>query len=188
MVRTGVATVIAATVLLCPIQASTQADGGSEREGTLLAFFGGGRSKKSPLKKKERALALSVLSTLEKEAKLLLFTEDSGCKQCGKTERLLEDLASISPFLSLRVLTLGGSPVKASAFGVERVPAVILLDGEEKDAGIRYFGLPLGFEFEAFLQAIVNTAHGTSGLRPETIAGLAAVTRPVTVTVFVARH
>ena len=62
------------------------------------------------------------------------------------------------------------------------------LDGEEKDTGIRYFGLPLGFEFEAFLQAIVNTAHGTPGLRPETVAGLAALKDPVTVTVFVARH
>ncbi len=157
--------------------------------GTQLAFFGGGgSSKKSPLKKKEKELALAILSTLEKEANLLLFTESDGCKPCGKTEKLLEEVAGLSPLLSLRILTLGGSGEKASALGIDKVPAIALLDGEGRDTGIRYYGVPLGYEFEAFLQAIVNTAHGTPGLQPETVAGLTPVKNPVTITVFVARH
>ena len=156
--------------------------------GTLLAFFGGGGEKKSPLKKKEKELALTILSTLEKEASLLLFTESKGCKPCGKTEKLLEDLAGLSPLLSLRVLTLEGSGEKAADLGIDKVPAIVLLDGEGRDPGIRYYGIPLGYEFEAFLQAIVNTAHGTPGLQPETVAGLAPVKGAVTITVFVAQH
>jgi hypothetical protein len=158
-------------------------------QGTLLAFFGGGgSSKKSPLKKKEKELALTILSTLEKEANFLLFTESDGCKPCGKTEKLLEELAGLSPLLSLRVLTLGGSGEKAAALGIDKVPAIALLDGKSKDTGIRYYGIPLGYEFEAFLQVIVNTAHGTPGLQPETVAGLTPVKSPVTITVFVAQH
>lgn len=94
----------------------------------------------------------------------------------------------MSPLLSLRVLTLGGSGERASALGIERVPAIVLLDGRQKDTGIRYYGIPLGFEFEAFLQAVVNTAHGTPGLQPGTVAGLDNLTEPVTITVFVAQH
>jgi alkyl hydroperoxide reductase subunit AhpF len=140
------------------------------------------------LKKGERELARTVLSTLRKEAHLVLFLEDDGCKKCGRAERLLTELASLAPRLSLQTLSLGEHAERARELGIDKVPGIAILDGGKRSPGIRYYGVPLGYEFEAFLQAVVNTAHGSPGLEPETVAGLSLVKKPVTITVFVARH
>jgi alkyl hydroperoxide reductase subunit AhpF len=155
----------------------------------MLAFFGGGGSKhKSPLKKKQRELARAMLSTLEKEARLVLFSESDGCKDCGKAERLLTELASLSPRLTCDTLSLSEDAVRAAELGIDKAPGIAILNGEGKSPGIRYYGIPLGFEFEAFLEAIVNTAHDRPGLEPGTVAGLDRLEKPVTITVFVAQH
>jgi alkyl hydroperoxide reductase subunit AhpF len=129
-----------------------------------------------------------MLSSLRNEAHLVLFQNDDECRECGRAERLLTELAALSPRLSFHTLSLGEDAERARELGIDKAPGLAILDGKRKSPGIRYYGVPLGFEFEAFLQAIVNTAHGSPGLQPETIAGLSRVKKPVTITVFVARH
>ena len=157
--------------------------------GPVLAFFGFGKStEKSLLNKKDGELARTMLSSLRNMAHLVLFLEDDGCRECGRTERLLKELAELSPRLSLETLSLEEDAGRARELGIDKVPGIAILDGGKKSPGIRYYGVPLGFEFEAFLEAIVNTAHGSPGLQPETVAALSHVKKPVTITVFVARH
>jgi len=180
-------------MLACPRAGlGAEADGSAEaavrEERPLLAFFWGGNEKSGILKKGERSKAASILSGLEEEAELLFFTKADGCKECGRIEGLLAELSTLSEKLSHEILSLGSSPGRAAELGVEMAPAIVLLGKDGKDYGIRYHGLPLGFEFEAFIEAIVDTAHGTTGLEPGTVAGLGLVKKPVTVTVFVARH
>ena len=151
------------------------------------AFFGGGKDK-GILKKKERAAAVEILGDMETEAQLVFFNTTEKCKQCGDIERLINDLSGISEMIIPELLDFENDSSRAADLGVERAPAIVLLGRDGRDYGIRYYGLPLGYEFEEFLEAILNTARGTTGLAPETEAGLKSLTKPVTITVFVARH
>lgn len=185
--------VVLAIVFFLPFQAaaasSPHVSESSSSPGTLVALFRGDKVKpKSPLKKKQREMARTLLSGLEKESHLVLFSESEGCRECAKVKSLLEELSAMTPQLSLETLSLTGNAERAAELGIDKVPGIAILDGERNNSGIRYFGTPLGFEFESFLEAIVNTAHGSPALQPETLAGLSLVKKPVTITIFVAQH
>ena len=182
-----------AAVVVFSIEAGTftpsQASETPPSRGTMPALFGGEKAnQKSTLKQKQRKLARTLVSGLEKEAHLVFFSESGRCRECGKVKSLLEEITGMSPLLSLETLSLKVDTERAAELGIDKVPGIAILDGEGNDSGIRYFGTPLGFEFESFLEAVVNTAHGTPALQPETLAGLSLVEKPVTITIFVAQH
>lgn len=154
--------------------------------GDSLAFLfgGGGKKEKGVLGKKERALARERLAGLQGEARLILFAEERGCKRCDEAERLLEEIASFSDGVAVEVLSLSGDAGRAGELGIDKAPGIALFGAA--DTGIRYYGLPLGYEFEAFLGAIVQAAAGRAELAPATLAGLGELRNPVTITVFVA--
>lgn len=183
---------LAAAILISSVISmprSAPASQSSPQRATRLAFFGGGKAKqRSPLNKKQKKLARTILSSLEKDANLIFFSKSDGCRECGNVENLLDDLTSMSPLLSVETLSLVRDAQRAAELVIDKVPCIVVLDSEQNNSGIRYYGAPLGFEFEAFLQAIVNTAHRHPGLQPETMAGLSLVKKPVTITVFVAQH
>ena len=152
------------------------------------AFWGRGRSDDGVLKKKERAAATKVLAPLEGSVQLVFFSKSGKCKECSRIERLVRELSSLSGNVGFEVLDFGENAARAAALGVERAPAITILSGDGASYGISYYGLPLGYEFEAFLEAMTNVAAGTTGLESETAARLALVKMPVTITVFVAKH
>ncbi len=167
-------------------ESSRAADGGP----VLLALFGWGEKAKdgSPLDGKEKELARSLLGSLEGEARFVFFEKAEGCRQCAKVKALLEELASLAPALSLEVESMDAGGSRAASLGVDKSPVVAILGPQGKDTGIRYYGLPLGYEFEAFLRATAHAARGENGLARETVEGLARLDREVTIGVFVARH
>ena len=172
-----------------PMPRNALAAQSSSHPATILAFFGGGKAKqRSPLNKREKELARTMLSSLEKDANLVFFSESDGCRECGNVMDLLGELTSMSPLLSVETLSLTRNARWAAELGIDKVPGIAILDSEKNNSGIRYYGTPLGFEFESFLQAVINAAHHRPGLQPETVTGLGLVKKPVTITVFVAQH
>jgi alkyl hydroperoxide reductase subunit AhpF len=72
---------------------------------------------------------------------------------------------------------------KVAEYRVDKVPATVIRDG--KDYGLRYFGLPAGYEFSALLDAILSVSRGDSGLKEETRQKLQQLTQPLHLQVFV---
>jgi hypothetical protein len=56
---------------------------------------------------------------------------------------------------------------KADALGIKRIPAIAVL-GQEKDYGIRLYGVPSGYEFGTLIDAILDVSQGQSVLSDET--------------------
>jgi glutaredoxin-like protein len=66
---------------------------------------------------------------------------------------------------------------------VDKAPAFVVTG--EKDYGIRYYGVPAGFEFSTLLSLIELVGARNSGLRPETMTKLAGLTSPADIQMFV---
>lgn len=98
----------------------------------------------------------------------------------GEARRLLEELVA----LGNGRLTLSVPEDRADAFGVERFPAICVLP-EGTDRGIRYYGLPWGYELTSIVGACVEAGRAESPLAPDSLSALAGLTRDVTVDVFV---
>ena len=123
-----------------------------------------------------------MLAAVAAPVRLLFFEESIGCDACPPTRRLLEQLADLSPHISLEVLSLILDKDRAAQHGVDRVPAVVVSSpGRDR---VMFYGAPLGYELMSLLEAIRMTASADSGLSTESRAQLAGLTSPVHLQVF----
>jgi hypothetical protein len=131
------------------------------------------------------------LQALTQPVHLVYFTEGRGgliipgreCRYCGETQRLLEDVARCSPQLTLEVHDRITDPEAFAAHGVDKVPGLAVIGA--RDYGVRYYGLPAGYELATLLDVIVDVGRGTTGLTADTRAALAALPADVWLQVFV---
>jgi glutaredoxin-like protein len=105
------------------------------------------------------------------------------CGFCPETRQLLEELTGLTDKLKLTVYDVDKEPAKAAEYGVDKVPAIVVMG--EKDFGIRFFGIPSGYEFMSLLEAIVDVSRGETELSQETKEALKELDREVNIQVFV---
>ncbi|MGB9836751.1 MAG: protein disulfide oxidoreductase [Candidatus Saccharicenans sp.] len=105
------------------------------------------------------------------------------CTYCPETKQLLEELSGLSDKLKLVVYDVDKEPARAAEFSIDKVPAIVVMG--EKDAGIRFFGIPSGYEFMSLLEAIVDVSRGETELSQETKEALKKLDKEVNIQVFV---
>lgn len=118
----------------------------------------------------------------EPSVRIILFEQSIGCETCAATRRVLEQIAEDNPDVALETLNLLLDKEKAAEYGVDRVPAIIIVaPGCDR---IRYYGAPLGNELPTLLEAIRMAATGASHLSEQSRTQLKALSKPVSVQVF----
>jgi len=132
---------------------------------------------------RDRAQITKMFAALDQPVKFLNFTQTFECETCHDTRQLLEELTSISPKLSLEVFNFTLDKEVAAQYRIEKIPATVLVG--EKDYGIRYFGIPAGFEFASVIEDTLMLSKRDSGLEAETRQKLAAIAQPVHLQVLV---
>ena len=115
--------------------------------------------------------------------KLVHFTQELSIEYGRETRQLLEEVAALSDKLSLEVYNFLLDREKVAEYGVDKVPATAVRNG--KDYGIRFYGIPAGYEFASLLDAILEVSQGASALSQETKERLSEITQPVHLQVFV---
>lgn len=115
--------------------------------------------------------------------KLVHFTQELNLEYGRETKQLLEEVAATSDKISLEVFNFLIDKEKAAEYGVDKVPATVVRNG--KDYGIRFYGLPAGYEFSNLIDAIQSVSVGDSGLAEDTKEKLKAITQPLHLEVFV---
>jgi alkyl hydroperoxide reductase subunit AhpF len=115
--------------------------------------------------------------------RLAVFSQALADPESEQVRRLVEELAALDPRLSAESYNFVLDKEKAEALGITRIPAVAIL-GATKDYGIRFYGLPTGYEFGSLIDAVLDVSSGDSGLGPETRQALLDLGRPVHIQVF----
>jgi len=139
------------------------------------------------LKDEDREHIKNEFAGLENPVKVLVFTQPMECQYCAETRQLAEEISELSDQITLEVYDFEADEEIAQKYNVDKIPAtVIMQDGDTpKDYGIRFFGIPSGYEFATLIEDIKMVASGESGLSEETKAQVAEITTPVHMQVFV---
>ncbi len=117
------------------------------------------------------------LQPMTSPVKLVHFTQELNLEYGREARQLLEELAQLSDKLSLEIYDFLLDREKVTEYAVDKVPATAIRN--DKDYGIRFFGLPAGYEFAALLDAILAVSAGDSGLKPESREKLALLAQPL---------
>jgi alkyl hydroperoxide reductase subunit AhpF len=114
--------------------------------------------------------------------KLTVFASELGGESNSQTVALIREVAALSDQLSVTVLNPHIDREQAEAYGVTESP-VVVVEGA-RDYGIRFLGIPAGYEFSNLIDSIVAVSTGEAGLSEETKTALAGLTEDVTIKVF----
>jgi alkyl hydroperoxide reductase subunit AhpF len=123
------------------------------------------------------------LQQMANPVRLVHFTQELNLELGAETLQLVKELAGLSDKLSLEVCNFLLDEGKVTEYGVDKVPATVIRNG--KDYGIRFYGLPAGYEFSVLLDAILAVSKGDSGLLATSRTRLAQITQPLHLEVFV---
>ncbi len=137
----------------------------------------------SLLKEDQQKKLKEKFKELDGNVKLVVFTQEMECRYCEETRQLMEDLAGLSDKISVEVYDFVSDTDKVEKYKIDKIPATVI-EGE-RDYGIRFYGIPAGYEFVSLTNTIMAVSRGESGLSEETKAALKKLKAPVHLQVFV---
>jgi len=115
--------------------------------------------------------------------KLVNFTQALECQFCAETRQLVEEVAALSDKIEVEIYNFAIDKEKVEEYGVDKIPAIAILG--EKDYGVRYYGIPSGYEFSSLIEDIIDISRGEVELLPATRETLAGITESLHFQVFV---
>ncbi len=123
-------------------------------------------------------------ANLTNPVRIINFTQTLECQYCKETRQILEELAALSDKITLEVYNFVTDKDKVAEYNIDKIPATIIAS-PEKDYGIRYYGIPSGYEFASLLEDIEMISIGKHNLSNETVEKLKTINEPVHIQVFV---
>jgi glutaredoxin-like protein len=135
------------------------------------------------LKDEQRKEVSEQLAGLTGPVRLVMFTQDFECQYCADTRELTREIASLSDKVEAVIYDFVADKKEADAYGIDKIPAIAVVG--EKDYGVRFYGIPSGYEFVSFMEAIKMVSSGQSELSEATREALGEISDPVHLQVFV---
>ncbi len=138
------------------------------------------------INEKDAKVVRDRLAKLAGPVTLAIFTQEFECEYCRQTRELAEEVAGLSGGkIRTEVYDQVRDKAQADRMGIDKIPAIAVLGDKGRDYGIRFFGIPSGYEFSSLLESLEMVAKGDSGLPPATREKLRTLASPVNLQVFV---
>ena len=135
------------------------------------------------LSDRDREAVRKELEKLTGPVKLVVFSQElAAADLCRQNEQLVNEVAELSDKISVEVLNLAIDRERAAAYGVDQVPAIVV-EGA-RNYGIRFLGIPSGYEFSNLLDSMIVASSGEPALSDATKASLAGLASDVEIKVF----
>lgn len=115
--------------------------------------------------------------------RLIMFTQEVECQFCSETRQLIGEVASLNDRVKVEVYDFVADAEKARMFGVEKIPALVIM--ADKDYGLRFYGFPFGYEFRTLIDGILLASSGGADISEETKRKIREINVPVNIQVFV---
>lgn len=131
----------------------------------------------------EKELTQEVTVSFFTQGQSKLIVPGQECPLCEQTRQLLEEVAPLSPKIRLAVYDFQADKERVAEFGVDKIPATII--HTDQGYGVKYYGMPAGYEFATFLDGLLLVARGSSPLAAETKEELKKVDKDIHLQVFV---
>jgi alkyl hydroperoxide reductase subunit AhpF len=133
---------------------------------------------------RDEAAVKKEFEKLAGPVKLVTFSQElAAADLCRQNDQLVREVAALAPDrITVESLNLAIDRERAQAYGIDHVPAIVV-EGA-RDYGIRFLGIPGGYEFSNLIDSIILASTGEPGLTGPTRTALAELTSDVDIKVF----
>jgi alkyl hydroperoxide reductase subunit AhpF len=136
------------------------------------------------LNDRDREAVRAELAKMRGPVKLVVFSQalSATADLCQQNEALVREVAELADQVTVEVLNLAIDRERAEAYGVTDVPAIVV-EGA-RDYGIRFLGVPSGYEFSNLIDSMIVASSGEPALAEATKASLQGLATDIDIKVF----
>jgi glutaredoxin-like protein len=124
-----------------------------------------------------------ALGDLPNPVRLVMFTQEFECDFCRETRQLVEEVAGVHDQVTAEIRNFVLDKEEADSYAIDKIPAVAVVG--EKDYGIRFYGIPSGYEFSSLIESIRLASNGRPQLSPQGLDFVQRLEQPVHIQVYV---
>lgn len=111
---------------------------------------------------------------------------DEHCHYCEATQQILEEVTGLTDGkVQLVVYDIKRDTEIAKKYGIDKIPATVFLGKDDKDFGMRFYGIPSGYEFATLVEDIIDLSKGTTRLTAQSKEAIKKVDRDIHIQVFI---
>jgi alkyl hydroperoxide reductase subunit AhpF len=135
------------------------------------------------LSERDQTEVRKYFEKMQRAVRLVVFSSElTNPELCRQNEELVREVAALDDRISVEVLNPSIDRERAEGYRVDQVPAIVV-EGE-RDYGIRFLGVPSGYEFSNLIDAIIVASTGEPGLSADTQQALQGLDSDVEIKVF----
>lgn len=105
------------------------------------------------------------------------------CEYCAETEELVSEVAELSDKIKVESREYSQDDQMVSGMKIDKIPAIVVMSGA--DTGVRYYGIPGGFEFSSLIEDIVDVSRNSTDLSQDAKEKARGIVQDVHIQVFV---
>ena len=120
---------------------------------------------------------------MEDEVNIIYFSKEDECEYCEDTEEILTEISELNDKINLEISDLNSD--KAKEYDIEMAPATIFVDENGKDSGVRFYGIPSGYEFNTLIEGIIDLSRELPDIPEDMIEKIKEIDSEVKVQVFI---
>lgn len=125
----------------------------------------------------------NVFGQMKETVNVVIVTKKEHCDTCDDTVNFVTEITDLSDKLTLEVINV--TDEKAKTLNVEMAPAIVLLGADNKDYGIKFYGIPAGHEINSFIMGILEISGTGETLSDALMKRINGINKPVDIKVFV---
>lgn len=126
-----------------------------------------------------------VLEEMINEVNVVFFTQEYECETCKDTRNFLEEFLDLSDKIKLNIYDYVKDKDKVKEFEIDKIPAIALLDSKNFDTGIRFYGIPAGYEINSFIQGLLEVSGKKDELSESIIKRISEIDKDIHIMVFI---
>jgi glutaredoxin-like protein len=124
---------------------------------------------------------------IQQPVQVLFFDKQTDCDYCADTRQLVEEVVELSDKIDLKIYDLEKDNEIASQYHLDKAPGLVIAGKDSDkiiDYGIRFAGIPSGYEFSSLIQSLMMVSGRDSGLKEKTRQALKELKQPIHLAVF----
>ncbi len=134
---------------------------------------------------KDKQVIQDMFSGMKGNVYVRFFSAKEECDYCKDTQEILEELSALSDKIDIRIFDKEGNADEVSRYNVDKFPATVFVKEDGSDTGVRFYGIPSGYEFSSLIEDIIDLGNDSVQLSEATINQLATITEDLHIQVFV---
>lgn len=134
---------------------------------------------------KVRQQLANILKNMKDTVNIALFTQEFECPSCSDAHTFVEEFSSLSDKIKISIYDFQKDKSVADSFSVDKIPAIVVNDKNNNDRGIKFYGLPGGYEINSFIISLLEVSGNIEPLKGDIASRIAAINKDVHIQVYV---